>query len=148
MGQPEVDVEMWPIAVIHFTSPDISDEELQAFFKDYEQKVYSRNERYLSVTNLTIGSPPGAAERRKMADWMEEYDHYMKRYAVANITVMKSALIRGALTALFWLQRPPIKQLTAGSIREAMDIGVEELRADGLSIHLPGLQEWVERRSA
>jgi hypothetical protein len=56
---------------------------------------------------------------------------------------MRSALARGAITALYWLFRPPVPQATHGTIEEAMQWARETAIAEGLGD--PGdVQDWLQ----
>ena len=116
-----LELERWPIIVLRVRN-DTSPEQFQKVFGKYESEVFARRKRYVSITDLTeLSRPPGARERRAMADWMRDKDPVMSRLAIANSNVSGSAVARGALKALYWVQKPNIPQATHSTLDEALD---------------------------
>lgn len=127
-----VDVQLWPIVVIHVRDgANVGD--FDAFIADYGRLVYERQSRFVGVTDLTgLTRPPGAKERARLAEWMNETKPLMERYGQASTNVLESALARGALTALYWLSRPPVPQATHASLYEALIWARDLAREKGL----------------
>ncbi len=138
-----IDVRMWPIAVI-YVRDGATIEDLEEMIARYDHEVYGRDASYVSVTDLSgLTRPPGAKERARLAEWMKATKAQMEKHGRANSNVMRSALARGAITALYWLFRPPVPQATHGTIEEAMQWARETAIAEGLDD--PGdVQDWLQ----
>jgi hypothetical protein len=73
-----------------------------------------------TITDATRASSPSPEARRAWAETMRDQDRRVKDGSLPNVVVLSSALIRGALTAIGWLN-PEIRDLkTVGTMTEAL----------------------------
>jgi hypothetical protein len=72
-----------------------------------------------------------AAQRREVADWWLPRKELVARVNAVTVTILQSALLRGAYTALLWLVQPPNPQKAVASLPEAIDICVNVLEKEG-----------------
>lgn len=97
--------------------------------------LYKRRERFASFVDTTpLASLPGAHERKRLAEWQNETIDLIGRYNVVTTTVVSSALMRGALTAMNWLFRPPNEQVAVATSAEGFKLCLDRMRANGLPI--------------
>ena len=76
--------------------------------------------RWVVVNDLKVPMSPNATHRRRQADWMKAHDAEL-RYRTACIGfVMSSAIMRGGLTAIFWLAPLPCPHGIFATMPEAM----------------------------
>ncbi len=68
-----------------------------------------------------------ASERRMQSDWIRAHEHDLCRTVDAIGFVFSSALMRGALHAVFWLQPLPVSHEIFGRFSEALDWARERL---------------------
>lgn len=121
MREPTVDDRFFPLVVN--TIPEKLDvAHLPAFFAK-TQAILERREPYITISDVTrTRELPTAVVRRQLADWSTRYDAMMKQYAMGTAIVIESAMIRGGLTALFWLAPPPYPQQVVATLAEAVDV--------------------------
>ena len=63
---------------------------------------------------------PSALQRRLQAEWMHAHEHTIRRNGRGTAFVIESALVRGALTAILWLQPLATEELVTASMDEAL----------------------------
>lgn len=73
-------------------------------------------------------SGPSAIQRQLMADWMKENELLIKNRSAGTAFVISSALIRGALTAILWLQPMSTEHTVVATPEEAYRWCEEQLR--------------------
>jgi hypothetical protein len=96
------------------------------------EALYRRGERFASLVDTSaLSSLPGAAERKRFADWQNSTKDAIKRYNVFTAIVVRSPVMRSALTAMNWVFRPPNEQVAVPSFADAFVRCIDKLRADG-----------------
>jgi hypothetical protein len=133
-------VALWPIAII-----DIGDAEratYEALFAKVDELVIARKQPYVMVTDTRrVKSIPGADVRKFMADWMKK--NSVGHTSLGSVTIVRSALVKGALTALYWLFQPPNPQGVAGDWSEAHRWSVEHFDTAHVPIR-PSVREAID----
>lgn len=134
--------DYWPLFVTvvptQFSLTDVED------YIASVEALYDRKQRFATLVETSAtATMPGAAERRRLADWQNATVERIEAYNVFTATVIRSPLIRGAMTAMNWVFRPPNEQIVTGSFEEAFGACVDRLRADGAELS-PALTQLVE----
>ena len=107
---------LWPMAIIDIGNANRASYE--ALFAKVDELVVARREPYVMVTDTRrVTEIPGADVRKFMADWMKK--NAVGHTSLGSVTIVRSALVKGALTALYWLFQPPNPQGVANSWTEA-----------------------------
>jgi hypothetical protein len=121
-GRPEIFDDAWPIVVI--ACPEaLADDSVADLARAFD-RIFTRREKFaLVVDTLRTRHIPGAHWRKAMAEWMNDEGFRSKqiRYNVGSANVLRSAPVRGALTALNWLWKPPTPQAYPADLLEAVD---------------------------
>ena len=121
MQEPQIDDRYFPL-VVNIIPERIHAEHLPAFFAK-SQAVLLRRQPYVTITDTSAcREMPNATVRKELADWSKKFDALMKRYTVGSAIVITSPLVRGGLTALFWLAPPPYPQQVVATLAEAVDV--------------------------
>jgi len=113
-----------------------SDSEYADMVAGYD-KLFQRGERYAIVTFTPAGAElPGARDRKRITDWASSpYVHEKsKKLCVASATVVQNALMRGALTAIMWLWKPPAPHRAVGTAQEAVHWCLGQLAAANVAM--------------
>jgi len=140
-SRADLDLSLWPL-VIFTVREGMKAADYLAVFARYEAEVFTRKERYVSITNLSmLDGVPGAHDRKVLADWMGKHSDYVGRWALGNCTVIRSAVVRGALTALYWVQKPPTPQTAHGTLWESIEWGLTTLDQAGIA-RPKGVEAW------
>ncbi|MFO0692687.1 MAG: hypothetical protein U0230_03965 [Polyangiales bacterium] len=133
MARIEAHTHHWPLLITimpaTFGPPDVD-----RYIAEIDA-LYKRRERFASFVDTTgLASLPGANERKRLAEWQNETIDLIGRYNVVTTTVVASPLMRGALTAMNWLFRPPNEQVAVASASEGFAICIDRMRKNGLPI--------------
>jgi hypothetical protein len=73
-----------------------------------------------------------ASHRQFTREWIKCTASLARAAALGSATVTPSALLRGIITALYWLQPPPTPVLTVATRHEGMLKGIEMLERERL----------------
>jgi len=109
-----------------------------AEFVDYlgvMERPLLRRERFVEIFDATYTAPSPAVQRRQVAEWIRERAGLLKTYQIGVAFVIPSALVRGALTAILWIQPHPSPHTVVATLAEAERWAIERARAEGL--HVP-----------
>ena len=130
MQAPSVDDRYFPL-VINTIGPRLEPGHLAPFFAASEA-VLRRREPYVTISDVSATRElPNAIVRRELAEWSKEFEPLMQQFTIGSAIVIQSTLIRGGLTALFWLAPPPYPQSVVASVREALDSVEKHYAASG-----------------
>lgn len=107
---------LWPLVVIDVG--DAKREDYQALFDAVDRMVIAKKQPYVMITDTRrVTQIPGADVRKTMADWMKK--NAVGHTSLGAVTIIKSSLVRGAMTALYWVFTPPNPQGIAADWTEA-----------------------------
>jgi hypothetical protein len=128
----------WPIAIL--SPPAVLDGTWLTQLDTHVKACFARRERYAVITDLRpLKAFPDARERRALAAWAgrPEQAELQKRWNVCSSTIVRNALVRGGLQALFWLWTPATPQHVAGDLDEAWAWCVRELERQARPLPAP-----------
>jgi len=80
-----------------------------------------RGQPYVLLFDLSTTAIPTAIQRRKLAEHMATYKATIEDVVRGIAIVAPNALVRGMVTALFWLVPPPIASHMCGTRAEASE---------------------------
>jgi hypothetical protein len=128
----EVEDKAWPF-VISVVPPDASAE----FFERYFVKLRAlagREQPWVHIVDIRqVVKLPDAKVRNLLAENSKLLDPLSKKYNLGTATLMKSALARGVLTAIHWINPPVYPWAVVATPEE----GVEYLRGCLIKAGLP-----------
>lgn len=129
MATLEIRTHLWPLFVTIVPSRFDADD-LQAYIAEVN-KLYARKQRFATLVDTTaVIELPGAAARRILAEWQNSTIEQIRHYNVCTATVLSSTLVRGAMTAMHWLFKPPNEQVAVATLAEGFDFCVDRLEKD------------------
>jgi hypothetical protein len=121
----------WPIVLVEFPEKRVPDDGLLSALGQIESllKQAKRNREMLFfITDLTLMRETSSANQRKLtAEWMKRTTPLSKAASVGTATVTPSAILRGIITALYWLQPAPNPAFCVATRHEGMLRGIEML---------------------
>lgn len=98
--------EMLPISLL-ITRRTLTAEDVPGIF-DYYRSLCRRGIRFVAVSDVRASlSMPDAKTRLRFAEESIRFEADARTWSLGAIVVVDSPLIRGALTAIEWLSRPP-----------------------------------------
>lgn len=129
MAALETRTHLWPLFVT-IVPARFDTEDLRLYIAEVT-RLYERKERFATLVDTTaLAELPGAAARRVLADWQNDTVEQIRTYNVCTATVLSSALVRGAMTAMHWLFKPPNEQVAVPTLAEGFDFCVARLVAE------------------
>jgi hypothetical protein len=105
MAAIALDTSSWPLVVSTFPEA-FEASELDAYLRRFRDEVHARQLPFVHLSDLSALGLSNELFRRKATRFMEEEAAASARWCRAAVHVVPSAIIRGALTAIFWIQRP------------------------------------------
>ena len=125
----------WPIVLIEFPEKRVSDDTLHSVL-DYVESLLleasKSNEKLFVITDLTrMEEITPASQRQYTGAWNKRTYSLSRAAGLGGATVTPSAILRGIITAVFWIQPPATPSFAVATRDEAMLKGVEMLDAAG-----------------
>jgi len=114
----KVDETHWPLAVFTFGG-QVTAEELEAYLKASE-RMLKRNEQYIGLVLTEKMSPLELPLMRRQAAWIKEHHAQLRDQSLGVALVIPSAMLRGVLKAILWLQPMPQPHSVTSTTEEAL----------------------------
>ncbi len=108
-------------------------EHLAAQSADLEH-LLATERRTLIVIDASLGPRPTATQRKMRADWINTEAERLAKTCVGVAFVVPSPLVRGALTAIFWVAQLPVPHTVHGSIEKALAWAIQQLDQAGMPV--------------
>lgn len=93
-----------------------------------------RGKRSASVIDLTGAPPLNAKQRAVVGAWVKDTRELMREISISTAFVAPSALLRGALTAIFWTQSFGGPHRVLGTLDDAVAWSLDRIRDNGVPI--------------
>jgi hypothetical protein len=126
----------WPIVVTEFPPTHVSDEALRSTLACLEalmQVAQRDREQLVFVTDLTQMREVARAGQRKITgEWMAQTSSLRKLVSLGAVHVTPSAVLRGIITAVFWLNPPHVENAFVASRDEAFAQAAALLKKAGI----------------
>jgi hypothetical protein len=114
----------WPIILMDIPENRIADAELQAGLAYIEQilrECEKNHEKCAQITDMTrIHQLPPASQRKYAGDWVRDTAELQKATSVGGANITPSAILRGIITAIHWISKPPTPVAFFATRNEAM----------------------------
>ncbi len=117
-GKITIDETSKPIYVVSFEGLP-TDAEFESFLKRLGAITERANDKALVFDASRTGATP-PSQRKRMAQWMKEYDALIRERTAGCAFVLPSALQRGILTAILWVQPMACPHAIFGTPEEAL----------------------------
>ena len=127
-------LESWPIVVSNISGKEHTEDTLRDAYAAWTE--FMHRGPHVLILDMTEGNAGStAAQRARVADWIEANEGLLRAgRQLAHVLIFDSAMVRGIVTAVFWLRPPANPHFTARSIDEAVDIAVARLKAEGIAV--------------
>lgn len=136
----------WPIAYVRYPSNGLDDEGLEVFL-DRILSYLRRREKFACLVDcrgMTMAHT--ANQRRRIAEWLAGPElQQLSPHAIAIAVLFKSALIRGALTAVNWIKPPPAPVKAFGSVADASPWVKQRLDEESVTL-TPSMEDLLAGR--
>lgn len=134
LGTISTDTSGWPLVLVRFSDEEghIADEAYQAFFESIDG-ILRRRSQFALLTDIRMSAPASATQRRMLTEWLKVVEAPTKHWAVGVAIVVRSAIIRGALRAVFWIKESAAPTRVVGSLQEGAEFCLAQLEARGVA---------------
>jgi hypothetical protein len=110
-GGFRIDTTDWPIVLMEFPDRRMSDSDFHAGLSYVEQlwrECQRTGFKSYQIVDLTfIREIAPASQRRYAAEWIKSTEALMKLVSLGGACVTHSSILRGIVTAIMWIYRPP-----------------------------------------
>lgn len=96
----------------------LSDDEFAAYLDQYGARLI-RHARYALTIDARNAGVPNSHQRRLQANWMKRHQADVGQRCVGIAFVITNQLVRGALTAILWLQPLPAPSEVVADVETA-----------------------------
>jgi len=115
------DLSRWPIVIMRPPPQPMRDEDFLAYLTWMERHVTTRRIPYAVVNDARQAPPPSAHQRQMVSAQMARLDAYTREYCAGFAFVFDSALMRGIMTAIFWVNKPGYPTNVFGDVGSATE---------------------------
>lgn len=113
-----LDFEKLPILDVAYVGT-VDDAAFQRYLDDLVS-VLSVRRPYVLLADATRSRPPSAKQRQMQAECIRAHERGFEQYCRGAAFVIDSPIIRGALTAILWLQRLPYEHIVVPTRADAL----------------------------
>ena len=106
-----------PLCVVTFEGT-ASDAEFEKYLATITN-VVERQRKIGMIFDALRADRPTSRQRQLQSEWLRHQDANLRAYSTGTAFVIGSALVRGGLTAIFWLQPPSMPTTVVSTMAEA-----------------------------
>ncbi len=114
----EFDDSKWPIVICRAVG-DSTDADI-ATYTSVLRSYLDRGERHVVVVDARNGKSLNSRHRRQVAEWNRENARSLSALRAALILVTPSTLLRGMITAVYWVFPAPFPYQAVETMAQAM----------------------------
>ncbi|MFV8752539.1 hypothetical protein ACNOYE_18485 [Nannocystaceae bacterium ST9] len=100
-----------------------------------QRELARQGKRYIAICDASIGMRLTPLQRKMYADWMRQHDDLLMSVMAGAAFVMPSALVRGALTAIFWVAPLKSPHSVHARLDQAIEWALDRARGSELPMH-------------
>lgn len=119
---------------------ETTDENLRAYLDEQAAEMRSNRQqgrKTVVVIDASVGMRPTPTQRKMQADWITEHKDLLAASCLGIAFVIPSPLVRGALTAIFWVAQMPIPHTVHGTLSAAIEWAGKQLAAVDVELPAP-----------
>lgn len=124
---PWIDLQEAPLYVMHFPV-EASDDQVRDFCAVRETWAKTATHRCAWVADLTDLARVPPTQRKLFADHLKRFETHDVQYNQGSAIVVPSAMLRGVMTAVFWMSPPKFPNRAFATRKEAIAWAQERLR--------------------
>jgi len=123
-----VDAKHWPLLLLRYEGT-VSLAEVEDCLTTFD-RLAVRKQRFVSVSDISRVHMPSGDVLRRYAKWHRENQDLLRTFCLGSATIAPSALVRGILKAVNWLQPSPEPQVVVATLEEGLRF-VEDRLTEG-----------------
>lgn len=139
-----LDLSLFPVAYSYLPA-QFSDYDVDRYF-DAFRELHDREEAFLHVNDIRhSGSMSNSSMRKKAAEFMDAEAERSGRLCRGAAQIADGALVRGAVTAIYWLSPPPFPYAVVRTLEEAIAWVDARGKEEGLAVDAEALRKLGQR---
>ena len=87
----------------------------------------------VTIIDLSHAAANTTGQREMQARWLARHEDMLRRVSLGTAFVVRSQMVRGALTAIFWLRPLPNEYTIVTSLDAALDWATARLASSGIT---------------
>lgn len=114
-----------------------SDEQISEAHEVYRRRLEvarERRDKVVDILDIRHAEPPSPRQRRMQGDWNQANEALLRETLVGFTFIVSSVVMRGVITAVFWLKPLPVPHAVFTQRNEAIDWALDQLRLAGIPI--------------
>jgi hypothetical protein len=144
-----VSTDDWPVILMDFDAGIVPDPALNdslAYLEQLYTEARRDGARTFTITDLSRTHQLALANQRKVvSEWMTRTLQLQKAVCLGGAIVTPSTILRGLVTAIYWLVPPPVPSTFVATRREAYSASIKAFDAAGVLLS-PALHEALKAR--
>lgn len=134
IGGIAVDTSFFPLVVIEMPKHPLTDAEVDGMIAALTAILRRREKHLVLIDGLDIELGINPKQRKSFTDFASNAEmRELSRFKLADVLLLSSAILRGAMTAVFWIAPPVSPTKPFATIDEALPFVRERLQAGGLT---------------
>jgi hypothetical protein len=133
VAAPVIDLSRHPLVIVRFVGLP-TEAEFDAYLEGMTRFIIERKQKTVTILDASQSDRTPASQRKKQAVWLKSHENLLRQYSLGTAFVITSPLVRGVLTAIFWLQPLPTEHIVVGTMHEAEAWGRARLSAAGIAM--------------
>jgi len=124
----------WPVMIVQNASTDgdaFGDAAMEAQMACLRRIYAERKTAYANVIDARKGSPPTAKQRAMLSTFRAEVQAHVAEHCRGVAFVFDSVVMRGIMTAMFWVRGPDTPHAVFASIEDAISWSRERVFSAG-----------------
>ena len=124
----EFDESHWPVLIIRPKPVEMTLEQLDAALEHYDAVLERRRASYAVVFDHRDVKYLRAAHRTRIAEYNKRHEARARAYCRGSAFVIHSPIVRGMMTAILWIKKPPAETRVFEDFAEAKTWAGEQVR--------------------
>jgi hypothetical protein len=137
-GGIRVETLHWPIILIDYPPARVADPDFFQALVHVEQVLHAavaEHQKTYVVTDITrVREIPPATQRKYAADFVRRTAHVARAASLGTANVTPSSILRGIMTAVYWVSPSPTPTVFLATRREAYRYAIEVLEGGGAAL--------------
>lgn len=134
---PTIDESAFPLVVVTFQREAMTDAQIEGFIARLTSILRRRQKHMVILDGLAVESGLDARQRKRFTDFVQDSEmRDLSRFKMADVLLLKSPILRGMLTAVFWLAPPVSPTKPFADIDEALPFIKQRFRDEGIEFTL------------
>ena len=138
-----IDTGCFPVVYTMF-GKGVTDEDVDRYLLALED-VHRKHTRFFMFVDALYGASLSAPQRRRIAQWSKDNFEVSHRFCIGAVVILNSSVMRGVITAIWWIQPPPTKHEVCNSPASGIAKMLQMFATAELSLPASFTQAYLEK---